>query len=53
VDEAAKYMPLENMCISPKCGFSSTHHGNDLTHDDQWKKMELVVNTARKIWGEA
>lgn len=53
IDEAAQYMPLENMCISPQCGFSSTHHGNDLTHDDQWRKLELVVNTAIKIWGEA
>lgn len=52
VDDAAKYMPVDNMCVSPQCGFSSTHHGNILTHDDQWKKMELVVNTARKIWGE-
>lgn len=53
IDEAARYMPLENMCISPQCGFSSTHHGNDLTQDDQWRKMELVVNTAIKVWGEA
>jgi 5-methyltetrahydropteroyltriglutamate--homocysteine methyltransferase len=52
IDEAAKYMPLDNMCISPQCGFSSTHHGNDLSQDDQWRKMELVVNTAIKVWGE-
>lgn len=51
IDEAAQYMPLENMCVSPQCGFSSTHHGNDLTQDDQWRKMELVVNTAMKVWG--
>lgn len=51
LDEAARYMPLENMCISPQCGFSSTHHGNELTHDDQWRKLELVVNTALKVWG--
>ena len=50
IDEAARYMPLENMCISPQCGFSSTHHGNDLTHNDQWRKMELVVKTAEKVW---
>ena len=53
IDEAARYMPLANMCVSPQCGFSSTHHGNDLTHDDQWRKMELVVNTALKVWGES
>lgn len=53
IDEAAQYMPLEQMCVSPQCGFSSTHHGNDMTHDDQWRKMELVVNTAIKVWGTA
>ena len=53
IDEAAQYMPLENMCISPQCGFSSTHHGNDLTLDHQWRKLELVVHTALKVWGEA
>ena len=53
IDEAAQYMPLENMCVSPQCGFSSTHHGNDMSHDDQWRKMELVVNTAIKVWGES
>jgi 5-methyltetrahydropteroyltriglutamate--homocysteine methyltransferase len=52
IDEAAKFMPLENMCVSPQCGFSSTHHGNDITEDDQWRKMELVVNTARFVWGK-
>jgi len=52
IDEAAKYMPIENMCVSPQCGFSSTHHGNALTEDDQWRKLELVVNTAIKMWGE-
>lgn len=53
IDEASKYMPLENMCVSPQCGFSSTSHGNRLTMDDQWKKLELVVNTAKKVWGSA
>jgi 5-methyltetrahydropteroyltriglutamate--homocysteine methyltransferase len=53
IDEAAKYMPLDNMCVSPQCGFSSTHHGNDMTADDQWRKMELVVNTAQLVWGES
>ncbi|KAB7727645.1 5-methyltetrahydropteroyltriglutamate--homocysteine S-methyltransferase [Rudanella paleaurantiibacter] len=53
IDEAAAYMPLDNLCISPQCGFSSTHHGNDLTSDDQWRKLELVVDTARKVWGTA
>jgi 5-methyltetrahydropteroyltriglutamate--homocysteine methyltransferase len=52
IEEAARFMPISNMCVSPQCGFSSTHHGNAMTHDDQWRKLELVVNTARKIWGE-
>ena len=53
IDEAAAYIPLENLCVSPQCGFSSTHHGNHLTHDDQWRKMELVVDIAQKVWGES
>jgi 5-methyltetrahydropteroyltriglutamate--homocysteine methyltransferase len=52
VEEAARYMPLENMCLSPQCGFSSTVHGNEITEDQQWAKLELVVNTAREIWGD-
>jgi 5-methyltetrahydropteroyltriglutamate--homocysteine methyltransferase len=51
IDEAAQYMPLENMCLSPQCGFSSTAHGNKLTEDAQWAKLELIVNTANDIWG--
>ena len=51
IDEAAKYMLLENMCVSPQCGFSSTHHGNSLTHAQQWKKLELAVKTAKTVWG--
>jgi len=50
IDEAAQYMPLENMCLSPQCGFSSTVHGNSLTEDEQWKKLELVVRTADELW---
>jgi 5-methyltetrahydropteroyltriglutamate--homocysteine methyltransferase len=51
IDEAAEYMPIENMCISPQCGFSSTSHGNEITEDDQWAKLRLVVETAREVWG--
>ncbi len=52
VEEAAQYMPIDQMCLSPQCGFSSTVHGNDITEADQWAKLEMVVNTARDIWGD-
>jgi 5-methyltetrahydropteroyltriglutamate--homocysteine methyltransferase len=50
IAEAAKFVPLENLCLSPQCGFSSTHHGNALSEDDQWRKLELIVETAREVW---
>jgi 5-methyltetrahydropteroyltriglutamate--homocysteine methyltransferase len=51
IEAAARYAPLEQLCLSPQCGFSSTFEGNDLTHDEQWAKLELVVETAREVWG--
>jgi methionine synthase II (cobalamin-independent) len=51
IDEAAKYVPLERLCLSPQCGFASTHHGNTLTEDEQWRKLERVVEVARLVWG--
>src|SRR5213076_3365669 len=51
IDAAAKYVPLENLCLSPQCGFSSTHHGNKLTPEDQWRKLYLVVQIAQEVWG--
>ena len=53
IDEAAKFVPLENMALSPQCGFASTAAGNLLTMDEQWKKLELVVDTAHKVWGKS
>ena len=50
IDAAAKYVPLENLCLSPQCGFSSTHHGNKLTQDEQWRKLERVVEVAKEVW---
>jgi 5-methyltetrahydropteroyltriglutamate--homocysteine methyltransferase len=50
IDEAARYVPLENLALSPQCGFSSTHHGNLLSEDEQWKKLERVVEVAREVW---
>jgi 5-methyltetrahydropteroyltriglutamate--homocysteine methyltransferase len=51
IDEAAKIVPLEQLALSPQCGFSSTHHGNALSMDDQWRKLERVVEVARSVWG--
>ncbi len=51
IKEATKYVPLEDLCLSPQCGFSSTHHGNALTMDEQWRKLERVVEVAREVWG--
>jgi 5-methyltetrahydropteroyltriglutamate--homocysteine methyltransferase len=51
IEEAAKYVPLENLCLSPQCGFSSTHHGNQLTEDEQWRKLNLVLEVAEEVWG--
>ena len=51
IDEAAKYIPLEDLAISTQCGFASVESGNLLTMDDQWRKLELVADTAREVWG--
>jgi 5-methyltetrahydropteroyltriglutamate--homocysteine methyltransferase len=50
IDEAARYVPLENLCLSPQCGFSSTHHGNRLAHEDQWRKLERVIEVSKEVW---
>jgi 5-methyltetrahydropteroyltriglutamate--homocysteine methyltransferase len=51
IDEAAKYVPLEQLCLSPQCGFSSTVHGNDIAVEAQRAKLQLVVETAQEVWG--
>jgi methionine synthase II (cobalamin-independent) len=51
IDEAAKYAPLEQLCLSPQCGFSSTVEGNDLSEDEQWAKLQLIVEVADEVWG--
>jgi 5-methyltetrahydropteroyltriglutamate--homocysteine methyltransferase len=51
IDEAARYVPLEQLCLSPQCGFSSTLEGNLLSHEDQRAKLRLVVETAAEVWG--
>jgi 5-methyltetrahydropteroyltriglutamate--homocysteine methyltransferase len=51
IDEAARYVPLEQLCLSPQCGFSSTVDGNALTAEEQAAKLRLVVEAAREVWG--
>ena len=51
IDEASRYVPLEQLCLSPQCGFSSTVEGNALTQDEQKAKLALIVETAAEVWG--
>jgi 5-methyltetrahydropteroyltriglutamate--homocysteine methyltransferase len=51
IDEAAKYAPLEQLALSPQCGFSSTVHGNKIAMEAQKAKLRLVVETAAEVWG--
>ena len=51
IKEAAQYVALDQLCLSPQCGFSSTEEGNILTDDDQWKKMVLIKEIAEEVWG--
>jgi 5-methyltetrahydropteroyltriglutamate--homocysteine methyltransferase len=52
IDEAARYAPLEQLALSPQCGFSSTVHGNEIARESQAQKLRLIVETAREVWGE-
>jgi 5-methyltetrahydropteroyltriglutamate--homocysteine methyltransferase len=51
IDEAAKYLPLEQLALSPQCGFASTEEGNLLTEEEQWAKLRLCTEVAREVWG--
>lgn len=53
IEEAAKFVPLERLALSPQCGFASTIEGNQLTVDDQRRKLELIVEVSREVWGTA
>ena len=50
IEEATKFIPLEQLALSPQCGFSSSEHGNDLSVEQQIAKLRLVVETAREVW---
>lgn len=52
LDRATKYIALDQLCLSPQCGFASTEEGNLLAEDEQWKKLEFVADLAREVWGE-
>jgi 5-methyltetrahydropteroyltriglutamate--homocysteine methyltransferase len=51
IEEASKYAPIEQLCLSPQCGFSSTVEGNVLSHEEQWAKLRLIVEVAGEVWG--
>ncbi|MGE5794901.1 MAG: methionine synthase [Bacteroidota bacterium] len=53
IDEASRHLPLENLALSPQCGFASGIAGNLLTEDEQWRKLDVMIETARRVWGTA
>jgi len=53
IEEATKYVKLENLCLSPQCGFASAARGNPISFEDQKRKLELILEVADKVWGDA
>ena len=51
IDEATKYVALDQLCLSPQCGFASTEEGNVLTEEEQWAKLRMIVEFADEVWG--
>jgi 5-methyltetrahydropteroyltriglutamate--homocysteine methyltransferase len=51
IDEATKYVALDQLCLSPQCGFASTEEGNILAEDEQWAKLRMIVEVADEVWG--
>ena len=51
IEEASRFVDIDQLCLSPQCGFSSTFEGNDLTREQQWDKLRLIVETAQEVWG--
>jgi len=51
IDEASKFIQLDQLCLSPQCGFSSTEEGNILTEEAQWEKLRMIVDLADEVWG--
>ena len=52
IDEAAKFAPLDQLCLSPQCGFASTEEGNTLAEEQQWAKLKLVIDISMEVWGK-
>jgi 5-methyltetrahydropteroyltriglutamate--homocysteine methyltransferase len=53
IDEASRYLDADRLALSPQCGFASTYHGNEVTEDIQWRKLETLVEAADQIWPRA
>src|SRR5664280_1212008 len=51
IEQAAKFIPLDQLCLSPQCGFASTEEGNILAEDEQWAKLKMIVEIAEEVWG--
>jgi 5-methyltetrahydropteroyltriglutamate--homocysteine methyltransferase len=51
IEEASRFVDIDQLCLSPQCGFSSTFEGNDLTREQQFDKLRLIVETAQEVWG--
>ena len=51
IEEATKYVALDQLCLSPQCGFASTEEGNVLAEDEQWAKLRMIVELAEEVWG--
>ena len=51
IDEAARYADLDQLCLSPQCGFASTEEGNALAEEEQWAKLRMIVEVADEVWG--
>ena len=51
IEQAAKFVPLDQLCLSPQCGFASTEEGNILAEDEQWAKLKMIVEIAEEVWG--
>jgi 5-methyltetrahydropteroyltriglutamate--homocysteine methyltransferase len=52
IEQASKFVPLEQLCLSPQCGFASTEEGNILAEDEQWEKLRMIVEIADEVWGK-